>query len=94
MPSVDGRVCPKKVGELKYLLKMTNRLYPAGGNPFSLTGKQTKAAFILTIQVYRFELFFFFSNDLLTDLREVFLKAATLFASFFTCDLRAVFSLA
>lgn len=94
MPPVDGRVSSKKVGELKYLLKITNRFYPTGCNPFSMTGKQTKTTFILAIQVYRFELFFFFSDDLLTDLREVFLKASTLLVSFLICDLRAVFILA
>ena len=94
MASVDGRVSSKKVGELKYLLKITNRLYPTGCHPFSLTGKQTKSAFILTVKVYRFKLLFFFSDDLLTDLRKVFLKASTLFASFLMCDLRAVFILA
>ena len=94
MLSVDGRVGSKKIGELKHLLKITNRLYSTGSNTFSLTGKQTKTTFILTVQVYRFKLLFFFSDDLLTDLRKVFLKASTLFASFLMCDLRAVFSLA
>ena len=60
----------------------------------TISSKQSKSAFILTIEVYFFVAMSFFGDNVFTDLLEVFLKVSTAWASFFMLLFLATFILA